>query len=118
MVVWIFSFLERVLFELLVVFSKENLLIYILHTLFVLFGAATFFVFFCCKDIIFGYESIGMKIMKLHIYDEKGNIVHDKKVLFKRSFYSSVRYMFHFSDFFLFDGERSYADKKMNTYVK
>lgn len=69
------------------------------------------------KDIIFGYESIGKKLMKLQICYEDGTQVKDKRLLFERVFYSLTS----LSNLYLIDiiyDEKSVGDKKTKTIVK
>lgn len=70
------------------------------------------------KDILFGYESIGKKLLKIHIYDGNGERVTDKKVLFKRVIVSLFNiYVAAYPIMVLMDN-KSFGDKKMNTVVK
>lgn len=74
------------------------------------------FLLFCFKDVLFGYESIGKKIMGLKIYDKKGNRVTDKRKLVKRVFHST--YTFPFYVIFVFVNNQTIGDKVCGTTVQ
>lgn len=78
-------------------------------------GFILFINLFLRKDCFIGYESIGKKVMFLHIY--QNNIrVKDKKVLIDRvsaSFYSCPFYLF-----MILINNKSFGDRKLATDVK
>ncbi len=51
-------------------------------------GLLVFINVFLRKDIIFGYESIGKKLMRLKIYDKNNERLTNKKQLIDRTFHS------------------------------
>lgn len=71
---------------------------------------------FLRKDVIFGYESIGKKIMKLKIYDIDGNRLTDKKLLIDRVRHSLWPFCLY--PFMILIDNRSVGDKKMKTRVE
>jgi len=75
------------------------------------------FSLFIRKDTLFGYESIGKKIMKLKIYDKEGSRIKDKRLLIDRVFRSCNLYFPLYPFMILFDN-KSEGDKKMETRVK
>ena len=81
-----------------------------------LFGFILVCGLFAVKDIIFGYESIGKKIVKLKIYDETGNRLTNKKKLFKRVIYTSLLIPFYI--FMILINNKSLGDIIMHTSVK
>lgn len=66
------------------------------------------------KDSVYGYESIGKKIMHLKIY-QNGKCVTDKKILFKRNKYTM--YGFPFCLFWIWLNGISDGDEKCGTEV-
>lgn len=75
------------------------------------------FTLFIRKDCIFGYESIGKKIMHLKIYNENNERVMDKKILQKRIYYSLLC-LPHVNGIMILAGGQSDGDKKMHTIVR
>lgn len=67
------------------------------------------------KDCLFGYESIGKKMMKLKIY-QNGKILRDKSILRKRAIEDLKNFMLY--PIMLWANGRSVADEKYNTEVK
>ncbi len=70
------------------------------------------------KDMIFGYESIGKKIMKLKIYDENGMRIKNRKELIDRIYYSLFSYEFPFYPYIILINNRSRGDRIVKTVVK
>lgn len=69
-----------------------------------------------CKDILFKNRSIGKRIRGLHIYDENGEYVSDKKVLVGRI--ASLISIYFVNDFLeAMHGKKTRGDKKYHTYV-
>ncbi len=68
------------------------------------------------KNIIFGYESIGKKVMGLKIYDENEKRIKNNKILMDRVYYSLPT--FHIYMFMILANNKSTGDKKMKTTVK
>lgn len=50
----------------------------------------------CTKDILFGYESIGKKLMKLKIVNQDGLEKKTRTFYLKRFFILSLLYIFHY----------------------
>ena len=73
------------------------------------------FLVFLNKDGIFGYNSIGKKIMKLKIFDDNDEIVTNKKILFLRNF-ESFKYIISYVPMILTKNQ-SAGDEKYHTYV-
>lgn len=71
---------------------------------------------FLRKDTIFGYTSIGKKIMRLKIYDEKGEQLTNKKKLLDRVFYSL--WPFPIYPIMVLWNNQSNGDKKIKTEVR
>lgn len=74
------------------------------------------FYFFLRKDTIFGYTSIGKKIMKLKIYDEKGEQLTNKRKLIDRVFYSL--WLFPLYPIMVLWNNQSRGDTKVKTEVR
>ncbi len=91
----------------------ENILIDIICGLVFL---TIFINLFLRKDMIFGYESIGKKIMRLKIYDEGGMRIKNKKKLMDRVYYSF--YTFPFYLFEILISNKSRGDRIARTVVK
>lgn len=70
------------------------------------------------KDMIFGYESIGKKIMRLKIYNENGMRIKNKKELIDRIYYSLFSYEFPFYPYIILINNRSRGDRIVKTVVK
>ncbi len=70
---------------------------------------------FIRKDCIFGYESVGKKLMFLKIYNDDKRVI-DKNLLLKRN-KSSVWSSFYYPFMILFNN-KSKGDKIYNTEVK
>lgn len=70
------------------------------------------------KDIIFGYESIGKKIMRLKIYDESGMRIKDKRKLIDRVYYSFFTYEIPFYPYIILINNKSRGDRIVKTVVK
>jgi len=68
-----------------------------------------FFILFMCKDSIFGYESIGKKIMKLKISAKDENIIN-KKFLIKRNLSNFLKYPVY-PYYILFDYRTNFDEK-------
>ena len=80
--VYICYFLEKIISLLI----PENLF---LEIIFSIISFIIWFNLFLKKDTLFGYESIGKKLMRLKIYDLSNNErVKNKKRLIDRNFYS------------------------------
>lgn len=72
---------------------------------------------FLRKDTLFGYESIGKKLMRLKIYDLSNNErVKNKKKLIDRNFYSFCSLPIY--AFMILINNQSVGDKEMKTTVK
>lgn len=69
------------------------------------------------KDCIFGYESIGKKLMHLKIYNENNERVMDKRILQKRIYYSLLC-LPHVNEIMILAGGQSEGDKRMHTIVR
>lgn len=75
-----------------------------------------FFTIFIRKDSIFGYESIGKKIMCLKIYDLNGQRVTEKKKLIDRTFYTTPFFCLY--PIMVLINNQSIGDRKIGTQVK
>ena len=87
-----------------------------LEIVFTLTALILFANLFLRKDMIFGYESIGKKIMRLKIYDEGGMRIKNKKKLMDRVYYSF--YTFPFYLFEILISNKSRGDRIASTVVK
>lgn len=74
-----------------------------------------FFNIFLIKDCIFGYESIGKKIMFLKIY-HNGDVLKDKKILKDRVYFSIWNFPIY--PFMILINNKSSGDNKFGTIVK
>ena len=110
---FIFFYVSYLILIIAEVFTKNNMVLRVITTMFVML---VFFCLFLCKDILFGYESIGKKVMKLKIYDEDGNNLIDKKKLIMRTFYSF--WLFPIYPFMILVNNRSIGDEKVKAIVK
>ncbi len=70
------------------------------------------------KDIIFGYESIGKKLMKLEIVNQVGEKEKNKLFLFKRVFYSLFTVFFPLYPYMILFNNKSFGDYKTELTVK
>jgi len=73
-----------------------------------------FICFYCKKDCIWGYESIGKKLLGLRIYSN-GNRIKDKKLLKDRVV--STFMLFPLYPLHILIDNKSIGDDKYNTYV-
>lgn len=78
-------------------------------------GAIIIIFVFPLKDCLFGYESIGKKIMGLRIY-VNGERVTDKKILKKRITDGWEGLLFY--PIYILKDNKSLGDERMNTEVK
>lgn len=76
-----------------------------------------FFTLLLRKDCIFGYESIGKKLMHLKIYNQSNERVMDKKILQKRIYYNLLCFP-HVNGIMILAGCQSDGDQKMHTVVR
>lgn len=107
---YICYFLEKII-NLLI---PENLF---LEIIFSIISFIIWFNLFLRKDTLFGYESIGKKLMKLKIYDLSNNeLVKNKKRLIDRNFYSFWSLLVY--AFMILINNQSVGDKEMKTMVK
>lgn len=72
----------------------------------------------CTKDIIFGYESIGKKIMKLEIVNQDGEKEKNKSILFQRNFYSLFNLYWGLYPYMILFNNKSWGDYKTNLTIK
>lgn len=93
----------------------ENILIDIICGLVFL---TIFINLFLRKDMIFGYESIGKKIMRLKIYNESGMRIKNKKKLIDRVYYSLFTFEFPFYPYIILINNRSRGDRITKTIIK
>jgi len=92
---------------------ETHLILYIILSIILII---TGFNIFLRKDTIFGYSSIGKKIMRLKIYNIDGSEVRDKKKLIDRVFQSLSTA--HIYVFMILANNKSTGDKKIGTEVK
>lgn len=93
---------------------SENLF---LEIIFSIISFIIWFNLFLRKDTLFGYESIGKKLMRLKIYDLSNNeLVKNKKRLIDRNFYSFWSLPIY--AFMILINNQSVGDKEMKTMVK
>ena len=76
-----------------------------------------FFTLLLRKDCIFGYESIGKKLMYLKIYNQSNERVMDKKILQERIYYNLLCFP-HVNGIMILAGGQSEGDQKMHTVVR
>ncbi len=74
-----------------------------------------FFNIFLMKDCIFGYESIGKKMMFLKIYHNE-DVLKDKKILKDRVYFSIWNFPIY--PFMILINNKSSGDNKFGTIVK
>ena len=79
-------------------------------------GLLVFINIFLRKDVIFGYESIGKKLLRLKIYDENNNRLKDKKLLIDRVYHSL--WTFNIYMFMILLNNKSAGDKKIKTTIR
>ena len=89
-----------------------------LEIVFTLTALILFANLFLRKDMIFGYESIGKKIMRLKIYNESGMRIKNKKKLIDRVYYSLFFFYFPFYPYIILINNRSRGDRIVKTVVK
>ena len=83
----------------------------------ILMSLEAIFMFFIIprKDCLFGYESIGKKIMKLGIYKDNKRVT-DKDILRKRTYYALIALPFNI--FYILKNNKCIGDEEYNTEVK
>lgn len=83
----------------------------------ILMSLEAIFMFFIIprKDCLFGYESIGKKIMKLGIYKDNKRVT-DKDILRKRTYYALIALPFNM--FYILKNNKCIGDEEYNTEVK
>ena len=83
---------------------------------FLVFGIAIYF--FIKKDVLFGYESIGKKLMGLQIYNANGVREKNKDKLTQRVLYSLFNLYMPFYPYMILFTNRSVGDKQVDLFVR
>lgn len=73
------------------------------------------YVLLICKDIIFGYKSLGKKIMKLNVYDKEKLLVLSKRTLICRNIVSC--WLLPLNVIFILFCNKTFGDYIMKTQI-
>lgn len=108
--------IDCLIFEILVeVARKVQVIFHISDILILITFFPLLFILVINKDCLFGYESIGKKIMNLKIY-QNGERVTNKKILRKRIFEGWIGIPFY--PIYILTSGKSLSDEKLNIEVQ
>ena len=89
----------------------------IIFKIFVAIVAAVLFInLFIRKDVIFGYESLGKKAMRLKIYDQNGDRIIKRNLLINRIIPTLITFPIYV--FMILSNNKSIGDIKNKTFVR